>query len=137
MGLIVKSEINNTLYLILSFIAVFSIPVISFVKKQMGQLGNGPKVVVGTGYGGKDGPTPRRTWRSTRPRTTSGSSSTGTCTTSPSTWTSTRAASRHHEKRGGDATKGFHGPQHPSRVMDIVDEYKIGTLVTRDTSKDE
>ena len=55
MGLIVKSEINNTLYLILSFIAVFSIPVISFVKKQMAQLGNGPKVVVGTGYGGKDG----------------------------------------------------------------------------------
>ena len=48
MGLIVKSEINNTLYLILSFIAVFSIPVISFVKKQMAQLGNGPKVVVGT-----------------------------------------------------------------------------------------
>ena len=44
MGLIVKSEINNTLYLILSFIAVFSIPVISFVKKQMAQLGNGPKL---------------------------------------------------------------------------------------------
>jgi hypothetical protein len=30
---------------------------------------------------------------------------------------------------GGDASEGFHGPQHPSRVMDIVDEYKIGTLV--------
>lgn len=29
---------------------------------------------------------------------------------------------------GGDATTGFNGPQHPSRVFDIVDDYLIGAL---------
>lgn len=30
---------------------------------------------------------------------------------------------------GGDATEGFHGPQHPATVHDLVREYLIGTLV--------
>lgn len=30
---------------------------------------------------------------------------------------------------GKDATKGFKGPQHPSRVFDIVEDYRVGTLV--------
>jgi|TARA_B100000003_G_scaffold167625_1_gene154239 cytochrome b involved in lipid metabolism len=29
---------------------------------------------------------------------------------------------------GGDATEGFKGPQHPSRVFDIVEEYRVGVL---------
>lgn len=29
---------------------------------------------------------------------------------------------------GGDATKGFKGPQHPARVFDMIDDYKIGTI---------
>ena len=29
---------------------------------------------------------------------------------------------------GGDATVGFHGPQHPPRVFDIIDDFLIGTL---------
>jgi cytochrome b involved in lipid metabolism len=29
---------------------------------------------------------------------------------------------------GGDATEGFHGPQHPPTVLDVVEEYLIGTL---------
>lgn len=29
---------------------------------------------------------------------------------------------------GKDATVGFKGPQHPSRVFDIVEDYRIGTL---------
>lgn len=29
---------------------------------------------------------------------------------------------------GGDATRGFKGPQHPSRVFDIVEDYKIGVV---------
>jgi len=29
---------------------------------------------------------------------------------------------------GGDATTGFRGPQHPSRVFDVVDDYLIGVL---------
>lgn len=29
---------------------------------------------------------------------------------------------------GGDATEGFHGPQHPPTVFDVVDEYCIGWL---------
>lgn len=29
---------------------------------------------------------------------------------------------------GGDATKGFRGPQHPARVFDMIDDYKVGTL---------
>jgi cytochrome b involved in lipid metabolism len=29
---------------------------------------------------------------------------------------------------GGDATDGFHGPQHPPTVLDVVEEYVIGTL---------
>ena len=35
---------------------------------------------------------------------------------------------------GKDATKGFKGPQHPSRVFDIVEDYRIGTLVDDDES---
>ncbi|CAL8469968.1 g9510 [Coccomyxa elongata] len=30
---------------------------------------------------------------------------------------------------GGDATEGFHGPQHPPRVFDIIDEFLIGDLL--------
>ena len=30
---------------------------------------------------------------------------------------------------GGDATEGFHGPQHPPTVFDLVEEYYIGWLV--------
>ncbi|KAJ0986228.1 hypothetical protein J5N97_004584 [Dioscorea zingiberensis] len=29
---------------------------------------------------------------------------------------------------GGDSTKGFYGPQHASRVFDMVDEFYIGDL---------
>ena len=29
---------------------------------------------------------------------------------------------------GKDATVGFKGPQHPSRVFDIVEDYRVGTL---------
>ena len=29
---------------------------------------------------------------------------------------------------GGDATEGFHGPQHPDRVFDLIDDFLIGTL---------
>lgn len=29
---------------------------------------------------------------------------------------------------GGDATEGFHGPQHPATVHDLVREYLIGYL---------
>jgi cytochrome b involved in lipid metabolism len=32
-------------------------------------------------------------------------------------------------KNGGrDATEGFKGPQHPSRVFDIVEDYRVGVL---------
>lgn len=30
---------------------------------------------------------------------------------------------------GGDATAGFHGPQHPPTVFDLLGDYYIGTLV--------
>jgi len=30
---------------------------------------------------------------------------------------------------GGDSTDGFHGPQHPPRAFDILDDFYIGTLV--------
>jgi hypothetical protein len=29
---------------------------------------------------------------------------------------------------GGDATAGFHGPQHPARVFDIIDDFEVGGL---------
>ena len=35
---------------------------------------------------------------------------------------------------GGDATKGFRGPQHPARVFDMIDDYKIGTVVDSPSS---
>ena len=35
---------------------------------------------------------------------------------------------------GGDATKGFKGPQHPARVFDMIDDYKIGTIVADSSS---
>lgn len=35
---------------------------------------------------------------------------------------------------GGDATEGFHGPQHPPTVFDLLIEYKIGWLVEDDIS---
>ncbi|GAQ80652.1 hypothetical protein KFL_000590040 [Klebsormidium nitens] len=30
---------------------------------------------------------------------------------------------------GGDASEGFHGPQHPQRVYDIIDDFQIGELL--------
>ncbi|KAI8476276.1 MAG: cytochrome b5-like heme/steroid binding domain-containing protein [Monoraphidium minutum] len=30
---------------------------------------------------------------------------------------------------GGDATKGFHGPQHPPTVFELLADYCVGTLV--------
>ena len=33
---------------------------------------------------------------------------------------------------GGDATEGFHGPQHPPRVFDIIDDFLIGKLRTQE-----
>lgn len=30
---------------------------------------------------------------------------------------------------GGDATEGFHGPQHPPTVFDLLDDFYVGTLV--------
>lgn len=29
---------------------------------------------------------------------------------------------------GGDSTEGFHGPQHPPRAYEILDDFFIGTL---------
>lgn len=29
---------------------------------------------------------------------------------------------------GGDATEGFHGPQHPPTVHELIKDYCIGTL---------
>ncbi|CAI7793373.1 unnamed protein product, partial [Closterium sp. NIES-53] len=31
---------------------------------------------------------------------------------------------------GGDATEGFYGPQHASRVFDQVEEFYVGDLAT-------
>ena len=33
-----------------------------------------------------------------------------------------------YRNAGGDATEGFHGPQHPPTVHDLIDEYYIGWL---------
>eukprot|EP00249_Psilotum_nudum_P010868 c22817_g1_i1 orf=305-679(+) len=33
---------------------------------------------------------------------------------------------------GDDSTKGFYGPQHASRVFDMVDEFYIGGLVVQE-----
>lgn len=30
---------------------------------------------------------------------------------------------------GGDSTDGFHGPQHPPRAFDLLEDFCIGTLV--------
>lgn len=30
---------------------------------------------------------------------------------------------------GGDATEGFHGPQHPPRVFDLIDDFQIGEVI--------
>ena len=31
---------------------------------------------------------------------------------------------------GGDSTEGFHGPQHPPTIVDLITEYYIGPLAT-------
>jgi len=33
---------------------------------------------------------------------------------------------------GGDATEGFHGPQHPPTVFELLETYRVGTLVVAD-----
>ena len=33
---------------------------------------------------------------------------------------------------GGNATEGFHGPQHPPRVFDIIDDFLVGKLSTQE-----
>jgi hypothetical protein len=37
--------------------------------------------------------------------------------------------------RSRDSTAGFMGPQHPTRVFDIIDDFCIGTLV--ESAKDK
>jgi hypothetical protein len=37
--------------------------------------------------------------------------------------------------RSRDSTAGFNGPQHPTRVFDIIDDFCIGTLV--ESAKDK
>jgi cytochrome b involved in lipid metabolism len=114
----------------LSFIAVFSVPVIAFVKKMTGQLANGPKVVAGTNYGGKDGSYTKDEVSKHKTQDDLWLIIDG------AVYDVTEYVDEHPggvaaimKNAGGDASEGFHGPQHPSRVMDIVDEYKIGTLV--------
>lgn len=34
------------------------------------------------------------------------------------------------QNAGGDSTEAFFGPQHPPRVMDLIDDFCIGELVT-------
>ena len=111
-------------------IAVFSVPVIAFVKKMTGQLANGPKVVAGTGYGGKDGSYTKDEVSKHKTQDDLWLIIDG------AVYDVTEYVDEHPggvaaimKNAGGDASEGFHGPQHPSRVMDIVDEYKIGTLV--------
>lgn len=36
---------------------------------------------------------------------------------------------------GGDSTEGFHGPQHPGRVFDLIEDFCIGTLAESDKTK--
>jgi len=33
---------------------------------------------------------------------------------------------------GGDASEGFHGPQHPPKVWIVIEDFQIGTLVKKD-----
>ena len=36
---------------------------------------------------------------------------------------------------GRDSTEGFYGPQHPSRVFQILDDFLIGSLAESDKDK--
>ena len=36
---------------------------------------------------------------------------------------------------GKDSTVGFHGPQHPSRVFQIIEDFLIGELIESDKDK--
>ena len=107
-------------------------PVLRFLAKQLGQLGGAPGAgtVVGGGYGGKDGSfTLAEVSKHDK---------------KDDVWVIIKGkvydlsefVDEHPggveaimKRAGGDATEGFFGPQHPSRVHDMIDEYLVGKIV--------
>ena len=123
---------TTTLALALAVVAALALPVLRFLAKQLGQLGGAPGAgtVVGGGYGGKDGSftlaevakhgTKDDVWVIIKGKV----------------YDLSEFVDEHPggveaimKRAGGDATEGFFGPQHPSRVHDMIDEYLVGKIV--------
>uniref|UniRef100_A0A7R9XTV7 Cytochrome b5 heme-binding domain-containing protein n=2 Tax=Micromonas pusilla TaxID=38833 RepID=A0A7R9XTV7_MICPS len=116
-----------------TLVAVLAYPALRLILKMLGQIASlpgGGKRVVGGGYGGAAGEytvsevakhdTKDDLWVVIKGKV----------------YDLTEYADEHPggvaaitKHAGGDATAGFFGPQHPSRVHDMVDEYKIGVIV--------
>ena len=123
---------TTTLALALAVVAALALPVLRFLAKQLGQLGGAPGAgtVVGGGYGGKDGSfTLAEVAKHDK---------------KDDVWVIIKGkvydlsefVDEHPggveaimKRAGGDATEGFFGPQHPSRVHDMIDEYLVGEIV--------
>jgi|TARA_B110000305_G_C19175920_1_gene509641 predicted heme/steroid binding protein len=131
---------QNTLALTFLVVAlVLALPVLKFLGKQLGQLGGAPGsgTVVGTSYGGGDG---LFTLAEVSKHNTS---SDVWVVIKHKVYDLSEFIDEHPggvqaimKRAGSDATTGFFGPQHPSRVHDMIDEYLIGKLVL-ETEKDE
>jgi cytochrome b involved in lipid metabolism len=127
------------MYGALAFAAVLAIPILRFLAKQLGQLSGAPGAgtVVGGGYGGKTGSFTLAEVAKHASR--------------DDVWVVIKdkvydlsdfidehpgGVESIMKRAGGDATEGFFGPQHPSRVHDMIDEYLIGDVVA-ETDKDK
>jgi cytochrome b involved in lipid metabolism len=131
---------TDPLPLALSFlvVAALAIPVLRFRGKQLGQLSGAPGqgMVVGDGYGGKDGSYTLDDVKLHDKR--------------DDVWVIIKnkvydlsefidehpgGVESILKRAGGDATDGFFGPQHPSRVHDMIDEYLMGKIVESEKDK--
>jgi cytochrome b involved in lipid metabolism len=129
---------TTTLALALALVAALALPVLRFLAKQLAQLGGAPGsgTVVGGGYGGKDG---SFTLAEVAKHNTKDDA---WVVIKNKVYDLSEFVDEHPggvdaivKRAGGDATEGFFGPQHPSRVHDMIDEYLIGKVVL-ETRKD-
>ena len=135
-----SSDATSTMLGALLVAALLAVPVARFHARQLGQLGtmsSSASALAGEGYGGGSG-------SYTAAEVAKHASKDDVWVViKGKVYDLTEFVDEHPggvesimKRAGADATEGFFGPQHPSRVHDMVEEYLIGELV-EESEKDK